>query len=224
MALKTLTEPQLPPKRHMRSKVIIAVASGFADASGKGFGSTITIDGSLLWRSGQWKEFYKYETSNRREFENIVIALEEYNSKTGIRYVELFTFTDNMVSDNAFYRGTSSSPILFELVLRLRQLEMHGGWKLHVIHIAGKRMIQQGTDGLSRGDMMSGGMEGFDMLSFVPLGKEQMSALEASSVGSTPGGRVIHQRSGLRQKDELTFQRGKGGLFGAPHQRLPTQC
>jgi hypothetical protein len=78
-------------------------------------------------------------------------------------------FTDNMVSENAFYRGTSSSPILFELVMRLRLLEMHGGWKLHVIRITGKRMIQQGADGLSRGYIMYGGMRGVDMLSFVPL-------------------------------------------------------
>jgi hypothetical protein len=49
MALKSLTEPQLPPKSHVRYKVVITVASGFADASGKGFGSTITIHGSLLW-------------------------------------------------------------------------------------------------------------------------------------------------------------------------------
>jgi hypothetical protein len=95
----------------VQSKVVIAVAYGFSDTSGKGFGSTITIDGSLLWRLDQWKEFYKDESSNRREFENIVIALEEYYSKTGIHDVELFMFTDNMVSENAFYRGTSSSPI-----------------------------------------------------------------------------------------------------------------
>jgi hypothetical protein len=106
--------------------------------------------------------------------------------------VELFIFTDNMVSENAFYRGTSSSPILFELVLRLHLLEMHGGWKLHVIHISGKRTIQQGTDGLSQGDMMSGVMGGVDLLSFVPLGERA----DERCVGSTPGGRVIHQRGG----------------------------
>jgi hypothetical protein len=49
MAFKALTEPQLPPKRHVQYKVFITVIYGFADASGKGFGSTITIDGSLLW-------------------------------------------------------------------------------------------------------------------------------------------------------------------------------
>jgi hypothetical protein len=35
MVLKSLTEPQLPPKRHVRSKVFITVAYVFADASGK---------------------------------------------------------------------------------------------------------------------------------------------------------------------------------------------
>jgi hypothetical protein len=100
-----------------------------------------------------------------------VIELEEYYSKTWIYDVELSMFTYNMVSENSFYRGTSSSPILFELVLRLRLLEMHGGWKLHVIHIAGKRMIQQVMDGLYQVYMMSGVMGGVDMLPFDPLGK-----------------------------------------------------
>jgi hypothetical protein len=66
---------------------------------------------------------------------------------------------------------------LFELVLRLRLLEMHAGWKLHVIHIAGTRMIRQGADGLSRGDMLTGVMGGESMLHFVPL---HLSALERS--------------------------------------------
>jgi hypothetical protein len=70
-----------------------------------------------------------------------VIALEEYYSNTCIHDVDFFMFTENMVSENAFYRGTSSSPILFELVLQIHLLEMHDGWKLHVIHIYGKRMI-----------------------------------------------------------------------------------
>jgi hypothetical protein len=108
--------------------------------------------------------------------ESSVIALEEFYSKTGIHDVELFMFTDNMVSENAF----------FELVLRMRLLEMHGGWKLHVIHIAGKCIIQQGTNELSRGDIMSGVMRGVDML----------TAPAASSVGSRPGGRVIYQQIG----------------------------
>jgi hypothetical protein len=122
-------------------------------------------------RRGQWKEFYEDESSNRRELGNIVIALEEYFTKTEIHDVEMFMFTDNFVLENALYRGISSNPILFGLVLRLRLLGMHGGWNLHVIHIAAKRTIQQGTDGLSQGDMVSSAMGGVDILSFFPFGE-----------------------------------------------------
>ena len=40
---------------------------------------------------------------------------------------------------------------------------------LHVIHVLGKRMIAQGTDGCSRGLLMEGVMTGRDMLVFVDL-------------------------------------------------------
>jgi hypothetical protein len=46
-------------------------------------------------------------------------------------------FTDNYVTECAHFKGTSSSPILFGLIIRLRKLELHSGWKIHVIHIAG---------------------------------------------------------------------------------------
>ena len=50
--------------------------------------------------------------------------------------------------------------------------------KLHLIHVAGTRMIFQGSDGLSRGNMSEGVMKGQSMLSFVPLHK---SAIEVQS-------------------------------------------
>jgi hypothetical protein len=78
-------------------------------------------------------------------------------------------FNDNYVTECAYFKGTSSSPIMFGLVLRLRKLELHSGWKIHVIHIAGTRMISQGIDGLSQGDMLTGAMGGADMLTFIPL-------------------------------------------------------
>jgi hypothetical protein len=38
-----------------------------------------------------------------------------------------------------------------------------------VIHISGKRMMAQGTDGLSRADYMQGMMKGLGMVEFMPL-------------------------------------------------------
>jgi hypothetical protein len=48
-------------------------------------------------------------------------------------------------------------------------LEMTYGMTIHVIHILGKRMIVQGTDGYSHGSLMEGVMARGDMLTFVDL-------------------------------------------------------
>jgi hypothetical protein len=85
--------------------------------------------------------------------------------------------TDNSTAESCFYRGTSSSYKLFERVLRLRRLEMTAGLIIHVVHCAGTRMISQGTNGLSRGNLLEGVMKGDDFLSFVPL---HLLALERS--------------------------------------------
>jgi hypothetical protein len=121
------------------------------------------------WESGSWKKFYKTESSNRREFENLVQRLESFAKYHRGAAIEVFMFTDNYVTECACFKGTSSSPILFGLVLRFQKLELRSGWKIHVIHIAGTRMISQGPDGLSQGDMLTGVMGGADMLTFIPL-------------------------------------------------------
>ena len=46
---------------------------------------------------------------------------------------------------------------------------------LRVIHISGKRMIAQGTDGLSRADLSEGVMQGKPIENFIPL---HLDALE----------------------------------------------
>ena len=46
---------------------------------------------------------------------------------------------------------------------------------VHIIHVAGTKMIEQGTDGLSRGDLLEGVLNGKRMLSFIPL---HLSALD----------------------------------------------
>ena len=50
-------------------------------------------------------------------------------------------------------------------------MEMTYGMTIHVIHISGKRMIAQGTDGCLRGSLMEGVMAGADMLAFVDLSR-----------------------------------------------------
>ena len=85
------------------------------------------------------------------------------------RGTELFMFTDNFVMERAYFRGTSKSKRLFDLVLKLHKLEMSGELHIHLIWVAGTRMIAQGTDGISRGDLSNGVMGGKSMLNYVPL-------------------------------------------------------
>jgi hypothetical protein len=64
-------------------------------------------------------DLYENDSSNQRELEKIVISLEEYAAANPYASIEMFMFTDSFVPENAYYQGTSSNPILFELISRL---------------------------------------------------------------------------------------------------------
>lgn len=91
---------------------------------------------------------------------------------------QLMLFTDNMVADLAFHKGSSKSELLHGLVLRLRKLEMTLGAELLVVHVSGLRMIESGVDGISRGDLNAGMMAGQSIYSFIPL---HLSAIDRSA-------------------------------------------
>ena len=147
LALLTLTEGSVPPNGNVRPTCSALALYGFADASGKGFGSTLFLGGRIHFRHGQWVDAYDDESSNYRELDILITAIEEAYHDGLLANVELFMFTDTTTAESAFYKGTSSSESLFHLVLRLRKLQMTGEFPLHVIHCAGTRMKAQGTDG-----------------------------------------------------------------------------
>jgi hypothetical protein len=88
-------------------------------------------------------------------------------------------FTDNSTAESAFHNGTSSSSLSFELVVRLQKIQLFHGVTIHLIHVSGKRMISQGTDGISCGNLLEVVMTGKDMLSFIPISQ---SACKRSSL------------------------------------------
>ena len=94
-----------------------------------------------------------------------------------LKNYELCLFTDNIVADYAYHKGTSSSKTLFNLVLRLRKLQMTGDFILHLIHISGNRIIDCRVDTLSRGCPTEGVMRWDPILSFLTL---HLSAQERS--------------------------------------------
>jgi hypothetical protein len=97
-ALLALTDTLVPPERAVRSKHLLQVCYGFGDASGEGFGGIILFDGVVEWESGSWKEFYKTESSNSREFENLVQRLETFAQAHLGAAIEVFMFTDNYIT------------------------------------------------------------------------------------------------------------------------------
>ena len=134
--------------------------------------------GDLVIRIGMWNKEGVGTSSNYRELRNLVETLELMGQRGELEGYELFLFTDNSVSESVAFKGNSSSELLFELVLRLRNLEMKFMCKINIIHVAGTRMIEQGTDGLSRGDMLEGVCRGDTMTSHIPLAR---TALERSA-------------------------------------------
>jgi hypothetical protein len=181
----------------IRSSSLIVAIYGFGDALGSGFGSSIMTSSGVSYRYGLWGSDLDDASSNFQELFNLTEAAAEHVATLaflqlehlvdtvaaeamagGMHGEEFFLFTDNAVAEAAFFKGTSSNIGPFNLVLQLKQLELEYGFILHVLHVSGRRMIQQGTDGLSRGDTTSGVLRGSSMLEFVPL---HLSASQRSS-------------------------------------------
>lgn len=168
-ALVKLLKGPVPSLRLVRGKGITVVRYGFGDASKAGFGSSWLSSGGIKYRLGIWSALEAENSSNWRELQNLVDALKEEAKLGNLKGVEVFLFTDNSTAEGAFFNGSSASRKLFELILELREMEMEHEMKIHFVHVSGKRMIAQGTDGLSRGQFTEGVMRGISMKSFIPL-------------------------------------------------------
>jgi hypothetical protein len=124
----------------------------------------------VQFRIGLWSAIEEDESSNYKELSNLVKTITGEATAGRLRDCKFFLFTDNSTAEGCFHSGTSKSKLLHSLVLSLWLMELEYGMTLHVIHISGKQMIPQGTDGCSRGSLMESVMSGEDMLTFVDLG------------------------------------------------------
>lgn len=141
------------------------IVYGFGDASGKGFGSTFERGKGIAYQIGVWRSDESDESSNWRKFTNV----EEEARGGHLTDVVVCFFTDSATVEAALYKGTSTSPELLELVIRLKRLETMHNIQLLVSHVSGDRMIAQGGDGVSRGSLNDGVMGGLPMISFIPF-------------------------------------------------------
>jgi hypothetical protein len=170
-ALLRLTASIEPTRRIVRSSKVITAFYGFGDASSGGFGSTIALGNGTQGRYGLWASDVDDESSNYRELRNLVEAVEAEAAEGLLNDAELWLFTDNSTAESCWVNGSSSSRLLHELTVRLKIVEMTIGFSLHVVHVAGTRMIEQGTDGLSRGILTEGVLAGKDMLDYIDIAK-----------------------------------------------------
>ena len=176
-ALGQLFRPELPPIRPARPRKSAHLKYAFGDASGPGFGVSDQQEGvpKIVSQEGQWPAIIRWtKSSNWREMNNFVEYATGLGEMGMLDDWELFFATDNTTFEAGYYKGYSASKQLDELILRLRLLQQKYNFVLHVVHVSGKRMIAQGTDGLSRGDKGTGSMAGRSVASFLPLGENAL--------------------------------------------------
>ena len=169
-ALEMFFQLEAPPLVSDRVSKLALVIYAFTDASGLGFGDTFLFDSDIEYTIGTWGVDEECESSNYKELRNTVDAIERHAEEGKLTDSMLFFCTDNSTVENALYHGRSkTSRLLHELVVRMKLLEAKYGFQLLVIHISGERMKAQGTDGVSRGQLTEGVMNGISMFAFLPM-------------------------------------------------------
>jgi hypothetical protein len=146
----------VPTVRLIRSARVGVPIYGLGDASGAGYGSAFADDTSIWYFYGVWGPDTQDSSSNYRELRNLTEGIELGVQSGRLQDCELYIFTDNTTTEAAYYKGNSDNRALFELVVCLLRVDMSGGLRLHITHIAGTRMIASGVNGLSRGNLTEG--------------------------------------------------------------------
>jgi len=156
-ALVELTVPLEAPVVPLRATSSVVAKYLTGDASGRGFGSALWIDGHIEYESGLGGESWAGESSNWREATNLAERITRLGSEDRLRGSLLVVLTDNSTFESTYWKGSSrTSPKLHRIILDLYKAARDGGFLLKVYHISGRRMIASGVDGLSRGDRLEG--------------------------------------------------------------------
>ena len=178
-ALDLFFSAETPPFVHVRSEKVFMAVYGFIDASGSGFGSSFDRESKTSYRMGVWGKDDEGNSSNWKEFQNFVESLEYEYTQGTLEGALLILAVDNSTVESCIYKGNSTSPKLYDLILRFKRLEMNSGARFIVSHVSRNRMKRRGTDGISRGSFKEGITLGESMLSFCPW---HLSSLEQNKL------------------------------------------
>jgi hypothetical protein len=112
-----------PPEVQAGRQSVHLLLYGFADASGGGLGSTVIVTGSgVRCQIGVWGKDEETETSNFKEFENVVLTIEEEAKHGALQGSSMYLFTDNSMVEKALYKGNTPSRKLFNLIVSFRKV------------------------------------------------------------------------------------------------------
>jgi hypothetical protein len=126
------------------------------DGSGTGTGGTVQYSNTTapleMWM-GVWSPRVFHFSSNWKEMRTLLATLQRAKAthRSDIDGTTFFYFTDNIVVYFAVTSGSSTSPGLQAMVEQIKLLEIELGIILEVIHVPGTTIIEERTDGLSRG-------------------------------------------------------------------------
>jgi hypothetical protein len=137
-----------------RSTNAWVLVPSWGDGSGTGTGGTVQVpDSPLAMWMGQWTPFVFHHSSNWKELKTLLLTLQAIHRARPpkLQRATLFYFTNNSTTYWVCSSGSSQSPALHLLVEQIKLLELELNIELQVVHVPGVVMIQQGTDGLSRG-------------------------------------------------------------------------
>ena len=125
--------------------------------------------GGVRFQIGMWTTEEEKESSNYKELHNLVDMVTSKVKARKSKGCKFFLFTDNSTVESCYYCGSSKSKQLQSMVLELQMLEIEFGKTICIVHIFGKRIIAQDTDGCLQGSLMEEMMTGEYMLMFVDL-------------------------------------------------------
>ena len=117
---------EFPPNRLVRGSKFVVVKYGVGDDSVTSFESSwMTNKEGIKYIHGTWgRDENKGRSSNYRELLNLVESMEEIEENDEMEGAEIFLFTGNTVAEATAHKGSSSSKLLFDLVIRLKNIEI----------------------------------------------------------------------------------------------------
>jgi hypothetical protein len=144
--------------RPIRNDKAAMLSPTWGDGSGTGTGGTIQVGTSptIQWQ-GQWLPCVLSNSSNWKEAHTCLLTVQQLwrTHSLSLLATTVFYFTDNTTTYYALRKGSSRIPALHALVREIKLICLQMGCLLEPVHVPGKVMINQGTDGLSRGVWVS---------------------------------------------------------------------